>query len=127
MKNLSIIILLALLLLSCSSDEDNNASQVVIRLSNSSNFDFQNIVVNTSTGDVNYENIASGQVSGYKSFEKAYRYAFIELKIDGTIYTLQPIDYSGETPLENGYYTYQIDANNSQEQFEKLNLTLIKE
>lgn len=43
----------------------------------------------------------------YKVFESAYGYAFIELEIGGKTYTIQPIDYVGETPLEDGNYTYQ--------------------
>lgn len=53
--------------------------------------------------------------------------AFVQLEIDGETYALQPIDYVGETPLENGSYTYQIDANDFQERYEKLSLTLIEE
>lgn len=62
-----------------------------------------------------------------KIFQKAYRYAFVELEIDGETYTLQPIDYVGDSPLKNGLYTYQIDANDSQEQYGRLSLILVKE
>jgi hypothetical protein len=96
-------------------------------LSNVSQFNFQNIVVNTTTGNMNFENISSQQMTNFKTFQTAYRYAFVELEIDGQTFTLQPIDYVGETPLENGNYTYQIDANDSREQYGKLSLTLIEE
>lgn len=83
--------------------------------------------MNTSTGNVNFENLKSGQKTDYKIFQKAYRYAFVELEIDGETYTLQPIDYVGDSPLKNGLYTYQIDANDSQEQYGRLSLILVKE
>lgn len=127
MRKMLILIISLSTLISCSSDDDNNTSQLNIRLSNVSQYDFQNIVVNTSTGNTNFENINSQEMTNYKSFETAYRYAFVELEIDGETYTLQPIDYVGETPLENGNYTYEIDANDSQEQYGKLSLTLIDE
>ncbi len=127
MKKILILIISISTLISCSSDDDNNTSELNIRLSNVSQYDFQNIVVNTTTGNTNFENISSQQMTNYKTFETAYRYAFVELEIEGETYTLQPIDYVGETPLENGNYTYQIDANDSQEQYEKLTLTLIVE
>ena len=127
MKKIFILIISISTLFSCSSGDDNNASELNIRLSNVSQFEFQNIVVNTTTGNTNFENISSQQMSSYKTFQIAYRYAFIELQIDGETYTLQPIDYVGETPLENGNYTYKIDANDSQEQYGKLSLTLIEE
>ncbi|MBP0905720.1 hypothetical protein ACFSKN_15855 [Mariniflexile gromovii] len=126
MKKFLILIISISTLFSCSSD-NNNISEVNIRLSNVSQYNFKNIVVNTSTGNTNFENMSSQETTNYKAFETAYRYAFVELEIDGKTYTLQPIDYVGETPLKNGNYTYQIDANDSQEQYGKLSLTLIDE
>jgi len=124
MKNIFIIVVIALALFGCSNDD---SSELKIRLSNASKFNFQNITVNTSTGNVNFENLNSGQKSTYKVFSLAYRYAFVELQIDGKTYTLQPIDYVGEIPLEKGNYTYEITANDSQNQHGKLGLQLIKD
>lgn len=126
MKKILILIISITAFISCSKD-DENSSGLKIRLSNVSQFDFQNIKVNTSTGNVNYGNLKAGNKSDYKTFEMAYRYAFIELEINGKIYTLQPIDYVGESPLVDGNYAYQINANDSQNQYQKLSLTLIKE
>lgn len=126
MRKILILIISISTLFNCSND-DNTASELNIRLSNISDYDFQNIVVNTSTGDTDFENIGPQEMTNYKTFETAYRYAFVELEIDGETYTLQPIDYVGETPLENGNYTYQIDANDSKEQYFKLTLTLIED
>ena len=126
MKKIMILIIIIATLFSCSKDNVNN--KVKIRLSNVSQYNFKNIVVNTTTGNVNFEDLESGQKSEYKAFDKAYRYAFVELKIDGKIYTLKPIDYVGETLLENGNYTYQIDANGTiGDQYSRLSLTLIED
>ena len=111
-------------LLGCSKDNENN--EVKIRLSNLSQYDFHNIIVNTTTGYVNFEDLNSGQKSEYKKFDKAYSYSFVELEIDGETYTLQPIDYVGETLLKNGNYTYQLDANDTYDQYTKLSLTLVE-
>jgi len=126
MNKILILIISISTLLSCSNGNDNS-SELNIRLSNISQFDFKNITVNTSNENVNFEDINSRQKTDYKTFDTAYRYAFIELEIDGETYTLQPIDYVGETPLENGNYTYQIDVNDSQDQNGSLNLTLVEE
>jgi uncharacterized protein YxeA len=83
MKKILILIISIAALISCSKDE----SQPKIRLSNISQYDFLNIVVNTTTGDTNFEDLNSGQKTEYKVFEKAYRYAFVELEIDGKTYT----------------------------------------
>lgn len=125
MKKILFLFITITTLNSCS-DDDVNPSELKIRLSNISQFDFQNIVVNTSTGNVNFEDVNAGQISEYKVFETAYSYAFVELEIDGETYTLQPIDYVGETPLKSGNYTYQINTNDSKEQYGKLSLTLIE-
>ena len=109
------------ILVGCTNDD--NSSEVKIRIANISPFDFKNIVVSSTT----YEDTKSGQESIYKVFESAYRYAFIELEIEGSTYTLQPIDFVGETQLKNGNYTYQIDANDSQEQYGKLSLVLVED
>ncbi len=127
MKKILFLIISISTLISCSSDDDNNTSELNIRLSNVSQYDFRNIVVNTTTGNTNFENINSQEKTNYKTFETAYRYAFVKLEIDGETYTIQPIDYFGETPLENGNYTYQIDVNDSEEHYGKLSLTLIEE
>lgn len=123
MKKIFILILIVASFYNCKND--NDTSNVNIRLANVSQFKYQNIIVDTSTGIVNFDDLNAQQSSEYKTFEKAYRYAFIELQIDGNTYTFQPIDYVGESLLKNGYYTYQIDANESQEQYGTLSLTLI--
>ncbi|MFD2098618.1 hypothetical protein [Flagellimonas iocasae] len=120
-----LILFCVILLTGCSNDDEVN--EVNIRLSNVSDFNFENIVINTSTGMVNFEDIISGEQTDYKTFEKAYRYAFVELEIDGETYTLQPFDYVGEEPLKNGNYTYQIDADVTQEQYGSLSLTLVED
>jgi len=126
MKKTMILFITIVTLFSCSKDNVNN--EVKIRLANVSKYDFQNIVVNTTTGDVSFEDLESGQKSEYKDFDKAYRYAFVELEIDGETYTLQPIDYVGESLLGNGNYTYQIDANDTfDDQYTRLSLTLIED
>lgn len=96
-------------------------------MTNISQFNYENIIVNTSTGNINFNNLNSKQSSEYKTFKKAYRYAFVELQIDGKTYTFQPIDYVGESLLKKGYYTYQIDANDPKEQYGTLNLSLTED
>jgi hypothetical protein len=128
MKKLMISILTIITLFSCSNDDDNNnPSELRIRLSNVSPFDFQNVTLAPWYESVNFESINSGESTEYKVFEIAYTYAFIELEIDGETYTLQPYDFVGETPLENGNYTYQINADDSLDQYGKLSLTFIQD
>ena len=116
-------ILIGLVMFACSNSDSALNTEVEIRIANISGFDFKNIVVNASDGERNYGNIHANQISEYKTFDLAYRYAFIELQIDGETYTVQPFDYVGETILTPGHYTYEIDANNSGSQYDRLILS----
>lgn len=106
------LLAIILALTGCSSDDakvvDENTI-VNIRLFNESSFDYENIEV----GGVNYLPLNPGEFSEYKEFELAYRYANIELTVDDEPYLLQPYDFVGETPLENGSYTYSLNLDNN--------------
>jgi hypothetical protein len=75
---------------------------------------------------VPYIDLNAGDVSEYKTFEKAYRYAYIELIVEGEIYRLQPNDYVGETPLAIGNYTYELNFD-FQGQYGSLTISLVKD
>ena len=117
-------LLISIFLVSCTHNDDDT---LLLRIKNTSQFDYNDVVVNTSGGEHNYGKVNSNQASDYKAFDLAFRYAFVELKIDGNTYTIQPIDYVGETPLVNGKYTYEINASNSGDQYSRLTLTLAED
>ena len=119
----ALLLLISIFLVSCTQNDDT----LLIRIKNVSQFDYSDIVVNTSGGENNYGDLPSNGVSNYKAFDLAYRYAFIELKIDGATFTIQPIDYVGETPLNGGKYTYEVNAANSNEQYSRLSLNLVED
>ena len=108
----------------CSSSDES--SDLQIRISNVSEFNYENINVNASGEIVNFGNLDSNSKSEFRTFDLAYRYAFVEFQINGETFTLQPIDYVGETPLENGKYSYEINVNPSS-QFQKVTLELKNE
>lgn len=127
MKKILILIITFIAMVSCSKEDGNDSLGPEIRLSNTSKQNFKNVIINTSTGEVNFGDLNSGQKTAYKIFKKAYRYAFVKLEIDGKTYTIQPIDYVGETVLKDGRYTYQLNVNETQGQYTNLNLTLIED
>lgn len=88
----------------CNSDD----KKTNIRVLNSSDYDFCNVVINLSEGR-NHGEIKSGENTCYREYDKAYRYAYVSLTIDGEDLVVQPIDYVGETPLGIGYFTYHLD------------------
>ena len=122
------VLLLAFAFLTACTPEDEEIvenvdnTEVEIRLRNSSAFDYQDIRVVTSE-EHDYGNLVTGETSEYQVHGSAYRYAFIELQINGATYTLQPIDYVGEKLLDLGKYTYEIFADDLQGQYGSLSLT----
>ncbi len=127
MKKIFILLFTIVIFYGCSSTEDTNEPKdLQIRISNVSEFNYENINVNASGEMVEFGNLNSNSNSEYKTFDLAYRYAFVEFKIDGETFTLQPIDYVGETPLENGKYSYKINVNPNS-QFERVTLELATE
>ena len=125
MKKYFSLLLFIFIFVSC--EENDDSKEVSIRISNISQFDFTNIIVNTYNNNVAFTDLNSGGKSEYKDFEQAYRYAYIELEANGETYILQPIDYVGETLLGSGNYTYQIDIAPSSSQYSEIILTLIED
>lgn len=125
-KSYALLLLSAALLAGCNYDNlgPDTENGVWIRITNASSYDFKNVYVNTGSDDHQYGDIPAGQSSAYVEYESAYRYAFVQLQINGDTFNIQPIDYVGETLLENGAYTYEIDADNSNNQYGRLSLTL---
>ena len=128
MKLSSFLFLIGLMVtLACNSDDPDMGPGIWIRVENASEFRYDNVVVETQGGENNYGTINVGEKSDYKVFELAYRYAFVQLQIDSDTFTLQPIDYVGETPLEEGNYTYVVDASQSESQFGRLSISLVED
>lgn len=105
MRSLFPLLASVILFLSCSDEQEG---QVFIRVMNQSIENYDNVVVQSPSNTINYGNIKAGEFSKYERFDKAYRYGYIEVTVDGQQLFLQPIDYVGETPLKEGKYTYEV-------------------
>lgn len=110
---------------SCGGDENalTGEENIQIRIENMSAFTFMDVKMLSFDEELEYGDLDGQELSEYKVVQRAYSYAYIELIIDGDTYILQPIDFTGEEELSNGKYTYQIDANDSSETYDKLSLT----
>lgn len=102
-------LLLLLVLPGCDSPFGPQGD-VAIRIANNSSFAFERVDVVFPEDRVSYGAVAAHRTSGYHSVETAYRYAYIEVEIDGEELRIQPIDYVGESPLEAGRYTYALNV-----------------
>lgn len=89
-------------------NEDINKTN--IRIINASKYDFCNVVLNPSSGNVNYGIIQKNTSTCYRAYDVAYNYAYLTLDIGDKTFTLQPIDYVGEPELGTGKFSYTIDV-----------------
>ena len=107
MKKYMLLPVLFLTLCFGCEDRDDNLSAVNLRIKNTSEVSFSTVQVGAA--DKIHTDVASGEYSDYLEYETAYKYAYISLVAQDTTYTLQPVDFVGETPLPLGFYTYELD------------------
>ncbi len=81
-----------------------SAQATEIRIKNVSQRDYENLEVNGKEFGL----LKSGQITEYKSFDTAFRFAGISLKIEGKTYYMSPRDFVGEPMLGDGCFTYLI-------------------
>ncbi|MGX9244385.1 MULTISPECIES: hypothetical protein [Sphingobacterium] len=86
-----------------------------IRIKNNSQYTLENVTVTPSEQKINFGKLEKGTYSCYHSFEKAYRYAYVKVTIEGKEYELTPIDYVGEKELGAGSFTYVLEVDKSNE------------
>lgn len=124
MKILLKLTLLALISWSCQ-DEIHEEGDLLIRIENLSTFEYTEIKVSDLETLHDFDMLKPGERSEYILFKKAYRYAYVELKINGKAFYIQPIDFVGEELLKPGKHTYQISANsNSDSPYGRLDISL---
>ncbi|MCK0191322.1 hypothetical protein [Arenibacter sp. F20364] len=105
MKRFAFLFLIVTLFIGCS-DRDDDLEGANIRIKNESSLTFDTVQVGSE--ETVHENIGPDGYSGYLEYETAYSYAYINIEVGGENYVFQPIDFVGETPLENGFYTYGL-------------------
>lgn len=113
---LRFILLMGVLVLIPSSCKkyDKSKGPTDIRIRNLSTYTFEDIFVDTSSGEREFGNLAPGAVSEYHRFDKAYRQALIVLKINGTEYTFTPVSYTFEVYLGRGKFSYEVWVDDNQ-------------
>lgn len=108
-------------------NDEEFPDDVEIRVKNISSLTYNDVFVNTGGGKNNFGDIPSNKYSDYYVFNYAYRYAYVELKVNGETYKVQPIDYFGEKKLDPGKYTYKIDFIGDGGLYSSLTLEFVKD
>ncbi len=94
---------------------------VEINIQNDSAVDFDSVLVAFPSQREHYGAVPSGQQSAYRTVTLAYGYAYVEAYVGDRKYVVQPTDYTGETPLSQGRYSYALSLEN-----DELSLALIR-
>ncbi|HMB64734.1 MAG TPA: hypothetical protein VKN36_16760 [Eudoraea sp.] len=102
-----VLLAISTIVIGCT-DKDDDVNAVNIRIKNTSNLTYDEVQV----GDAEkmHMNVAPEAYSDYLIYETAYRYAFVEIRSGAETYTLQPIDFVGESELPIGFYTYELNV-----------------
>lgn len=86
-------------------------SNTGLRITNTSTYTFDSVLVNSPGGKHMYHQITPGSSSDYKKYRFIYNYAYLEVYYNNQMLKLQPIDYVGEEKLKSGNYSYRITVN----------------
>ena len=108
MKQYIVLILLLVIGLGACTDRDDDLEAINIRIKNESSLIFDSVQVGEALEP--FTNLAPDDYSDYQEFETAYTYAFVRITSGEETFTLQPIDFEGETPLPLGFYTYELNV-----------------
>lgn len=104
MRVLSIAIL-AVALASCDAIDSSDAD---VRILNASAVDFASVEASFGGGRQDFGPLAAGESSDYATFGQVYDYGFFQVVTDTDTLVIQPIDYVGERPVEEGRYTFRL-------------------
>ena len=110
MKKL-ILVTILVSFFSCTDNDDKilNVNSTQIRVSNNSQYNYENVIIHTTSGEIAYNNIASNQVSNYNTFSVIDSDSFVEFTINGNNFSMS--FYNDDTTnLSNGLYTLKISA-----------------
>lgn len=99
---------LAALLAGCGDPVGSGDGPLQFRVENRSLVPFDEVLVVFPQDSVSYGRVGAGATSGYRDVARAYRYAYVELRVGALKSVQQPIDYVGESLLQPGRYTYVI-------------------
>ncbi len=92
---------------------DQNPDDVEIRISNESEFNFEQVTINTSSNEWNFSSVRKNNKSSYRKFTYAYPYFSLSFEVRGKFFSYQPLSYSGYNKIPGGKYDaliYDVDT-----------------
>jgi hypothetical protein len=108
MKKSIQFLFIVLITLSCKETEFSPEGPTDVRVKNTSDQAFSEVIVNTSGGTNSLGNIPANGSSEYIRFDKAYPKAEISAVVNGQVFTTGPVDYNGMTYIGQARITYIV-------------------
>ncbi len=99
------LMLLAVAMTGCIH-EGPLGGDVEISALNNSTHDFADLTFDT----FEWGDLAAGEQTDFYAVDKAYDYTYVNFFVGDVEFTIQPIDFMGETPVEPGAYIYEINV-----------------
>ncbi len=115
MIRLRVPLLLVILLLTACAATEPEATPVSVRVANGGTLSFDEVTVWFPDSVVNYGAVPAGTRSEYRSVERAFGYARVDIRVGNEVKSLVPIDYVGEPFLPAGRYTYTLSLEEGEE------------
>jgi len=100
------LFLLVFLVNSCCNLFGPEIDGVQLRVMNNSDMNFDEVFVN----GISLGKVEKYDFSDYKQFDELYRYGAITISAKDSTFGFGVIDYAGEVPLDEGYYTYMLSV-----------------
>jgi hypothetical protein len=83
-------------------------NRVDVRFRNATSLSLTDISLTWPGGSMQVSQLDPGGVSNFELHDGAYPYGSLRVTANGAVRQLQPIDYTGASPLGPGRYTYVI-------------------
>ena len=125
MKKL-ILVTILVSFFSCTDNDDKilNVNSTQIRVSNNSQYNYENITIHTPSDDIVYNDIASNQTSSYNTFNVITGESYVEFTINGNNFS-STFYYDNSTNITDGSYTLEITANGTPTVVQSVNSQLL--
>jgi hypothetical protein len=106
------LVLLSLAAIACKQEKFSPEGPTDVRVANSSESKFTEVIINTSGGIDTLGDINAGALSEYFRFDKAFPKAEISAKINGELYSTGTVNYNGLTYIGQAKITYEVIISN---------------
>jgi hypothetical protein len=108
MKKILLFSVFILTIFACKKEKFSPVGPTDVRVKNLSDLNFVEVIVDTSGGIDTLGDIAAKDTSEYFRFEKAYPKAEISAKINGEIFSTEPVSYTYLTYIGQAKITYHV-------------------